>query len=68
MGRVKVVGILGGGGTPKLRKAIDFQGVTVNLTGNPRGSQLQKDRYPQQGGGTFFFLEKPIKGKFKKAN
>ena len=59
--RVKVAGIPGG--KPKkwektwifrsvsqCEKSGKFQGITVNLTGNP-GGQLQKNRYPQQGGG-----------------
>ena len=40
------------------KKIENSRGVTVNFTGNP-GGQLQKNRYPQQGGYNFF-LEKPI--------
>ena len=32
-----------------------FQGVTVNLTGNP-GGQLEKNQYSQQGLYHFFFF------------
>ena len=40
-----------------MQKMENSRGVTINLTGHP-GSQLQKNRYPQQGEGLELFSGK----------
>ena len=65
-GRVKVVGIPGGYtnieektyiSRGSMQKNGKFQGVTVNLTGNPEGPTSKKSISSTGGGGYNFFLE-----------